>query len=362
MRVVLLCHSLLSDWNHGNAHFLRGVMSELAARGHTIRVFEPRDAWSVENLVADHGEAPLAAFRAAYPMIDPVRYDRDHLDVARALDGADLVLVHEWNDPELVRRIGEHRASGGRYRLFFHDTHHRLVTDPEAIARFDLSGYDGVLAFGRALRDLYLSRGLTGRAFIWHEAADARVFYPRPPRPRWDVVFIGNYGDGERAAELEEHFIGPVRDLRLSAAVFGVRWPAEARAALARAGIAYEGWSSNFRVPEIYARARLAVHVPRRPYAATLPGVPTIRPFEALACAMPLVSAPWEDREGLFTPRSDYVIAPDGAATRRALCALLDDPAAAAALASHGRATILARHTCAHRVDELLAIAKGLDA
>ena len=30
MRAVLFYHSLASDWNHGNAHFLRGVCSELA--------------------------------------------------------------------------------------------------------------------------------------------------------------------------------------------------------------------------------------------------------------------------------------------------------------------------------------------
>jgi hypothetical protein len=31
MRVVIFCHSLVSDWNHGNAHFLRGVARELLA-------------------------------------------------------------------------------------------------------------------------------------------------------------------------------------------------------------------------------------------------------------------------------------------------------------------------------------------
>ena len=31
MRVVMFYHSLLSDWNHGNAHFLRGIVSELLA-------------------------------------------------------------------------------------------------------------------------------------------------------------------------------------------------------------------------------------------------------------------------------------------------------------------------------------------
>ena len=34
MKFALFYHSLLSDWNHGNAHFLRGVATELLARGH----------------------------------------------------------------------------------------------------------------------------------------------------------------------------------------------------------------------------------------------------------------------------------------------------------------------------------------
>jgi hypothetical protein len=45
MRVVLFYHSLVSDWNHGNAHFLRGVASELIARGHEVAIYEPADGW-----------------------------------------------------------------------------------------------------------------------------------------------------------------------------------------------------------------------------------------------------------------------------------------------------------------------------
>ena len=61
MRVTIFCHSLLSDWNHGNAHFLRGVASELISRGHDVVVYEPRDAWSLQNLIADHGDQVLQA-------------------------------------------------------------------------------------------------------------------------------------------------------------------------------------------------------------------------------------------------------------------------------------------------------------
>jgi spore maturation protein CgeB len=110
MRIVLFCHSLVSDWNHGNAHFLRGIAAELLGRGHDVQVFEPADAWSVQNLVADRGPDAIAAYRTAYPQLSSERYDPAALDLDRALDGADLVLVHEWNTHELVRAIGERRA------------------------------------------------------------------------------------------------------------------------------------------------------------------------------------------------------------------------------------------------------------
>ncbi|HET8748153.1 MAG TPA: glycosyltransferase, partial [Ramlibacter sp.] len=172
MRVVVFCHSLVSDWNHGNAHFLRGVCTELLARGHQLEVYEPVDAWSVTNLVAEYGAAPLQGFARAYPQLQSIRYQPAELDLDLALDQADLVLVHEWNEHALVRRIGEHRKANPQYRLLFHDTHHRAVTEPESMAAYDLRHYDGVLAFGSAIRDLYRAKGWAERAWTWHEAAD----------------------------------------------------------------------------------------------------------------------------------------------------------------------------------------------
>ena len=364
MRIVSFVHSLLSDWNHGNAHFLRGVGTELQSRGHEVLFFEPRDAWSLQNLLADHGEKALDGFRAAYPTLTSTRYDLDRLDLDRALEGADLVLVHEWNDHGLVRRIGEHRQRNGGYRLLFHDTHHRAVSAPEQMAAYDLSGYDGVLAFGGMIRDLYLERGWAERAWAWHEAADTRVFRPLAPEdtePReGDLVWIGNWGDDERTAELHELLIDPARELGLRTRVHGVRYPEEARKALADAGIEYAGWLPNHEVPRAFARFRVTVHVPRRPYVETLPGIPTIRPFEAMACGIPLISAPWDDVEGLFTPGEDFLVARDGGEMKRHLRDVLNDPDLARQLAERGRRTILERHTCAHRVDELLAIDAGL--
>ncbi|HEX9162629.1 MAG TPA: glycosyltransferase [Thermoanaerobaculia bacterium] len=357
MKFVLFYPSVQSDWNNGNAHFLRGVASELLDRGHEVHICEANDAWSVQNLVADHGTRPLEDFRQAFPHLAPDEYDPHSLDLDAMLDGANVVIVHEWNDPELVRSIGAHHARHGSYRLFFHDTHHRAATQPDAMAVDDLGHYDGVLAGGNVIRDLYLERGCAARAWTWHEAADTRVFHPRPHgEPDGDVVWIGNWGDDERTAELHEFLIDPVRDLGLKARVYGVRYPDDARAALNEANIDFAGWIANYRVPEVFSRYRFTLHVPRRPYATTLRGIPTIRPFEAMACAIPLISAPWDDSEHLFTPGKDYLVARDGEEMRKHMRDLINDRALAQSLAEHGLRTVLSRHTCAHRVAELLAI------
>jgi spore maturation protein CgeB len=355
----VFCHSLLSDWNHGNAHFLRGVTSEWIARGEDVRVFEPRDAWSISSLIAEYGEQPLVEFRNAYPLLSSTRYGAD-LDIDEALDGAGLVIVHEWNDPSLVERIGRHRMQSGCYVLLFHDTHHRSVTEPHSMSRYDLQHYDGVLAFGESVSEVYRRRGWTNRVWTWHEAADVRMFRPTTIDKEGDLVWIGNWGDDERTAELREFLIEPVRDLRLKARIHGVRYPAAATRALAEAGIDYAGWLPNFEAPGVFARYRMTVHVPRRPYATALPGVPTIRVFEALACGIPLVSAPWEDSEHLFTPGEDFLVARDGAEMNSHLRMLLNEPGVGALLAKRGLETILTRHTCAHRVDELTEICDEL--
>ncbi len=360
MRVILFCHSLLSDWNHGNAHFLRGIARELQSRGIRVDVLEPRDGWSLTNLRVDLGTRALDLFHAAYPTLTSTFYDEATLDLDETLEGADVVLVHEWTASALVERLAHHRRRHGGYRLLFHDTHHRSITAPDTLPLDARGDFDGVLAFGEAIRQRYLAQGWACRAWTWHEAADTRLFRPLLRQPTADLVWIGNWGDEERTAELDEFLLSPVRALGCAATVHGVRYPAAAQARLADCSIAYGGYLANPRVPDVFARHRLTVHVPRRPYARLLPGIPTIRVFEALACGIPLVSAPWDDIEGLFTPGVDFLMARNGDEMRNHITAILTDPEVAAALAAHGRRTVSARHTCRHRVDELLAICREL--
>jgi spore maturation protein CgeB len=359
MKCVLFYHAFSSCWNNGNAHFLRGIARELCRLGHQVVVYEPVDGWSRLNAIRDGGEHLLREVVALFPGVSVRPYDVG-FDLDEALDGADLVIVHEWNPRELVERIGRKRAQGASFLLFFHDTHHRAVTARDEFARIELDGYDGVLAFGEVLRQIYLSLGWANRAFTWHEAADTELYHPASERSHdHDVLWIGNWGDDERSAELEQFLIRPCSEARLKVLMYGVRYPSEALDMIGTAGIEYGGWLPAHHAPSALGHARLTVHVPRAPYVRALPGIPTIRMFEAMACGVPVVSAPWDDEERLF-PAGAYLRVADGDEMKRALLALTHDDALAAEVRNTGLSTIAQRHTCRHRVIELLHVVNSI--
>lgn len=360
MKIVLFYHSLASDWNHGNAHFLRGVVSELIRKGHEVKVYEPENGWSLKNLVNDHGAEKACEYQTYYPGLETNCYAPEKPDYANMLTGADLVIVHEWNPHELVKTVGEKKTEFG-YKLLFHDTHHRAVSDTKSMSQYDFSNYDGALVFGEVLRNIYREKGWIKNVWTWHEAADTELFEPLPEvEKEGDLVWIGNWGDNERTEELMELLIKPIKELGLKAKFYGVRYPQIALDALADAGIEYGGYLPNYKVPEVFARYKVTVHVPRRHYVEILPGIPTIRPFEALACGIPLISTQWKDEEHLFTPGEDYLIANDGEKVKDQLQKILQDPSLAKQIAESGRKTISNKHTCRHRVEELETIAEKL--
>jgi spore maturation protein CgeB len=278
------------------------------------------------------------------------------LDLDEALEAAEVVVLHEWTPEWLVEELGTRRASGATFQLLFHDTHHRAVTAPEQIDEDHLDGFDGALVFGEALREVYLKRGLANRVFTWHEAADTALFKPlHSSSKNCDLIWIGNWGDEERSAELREFLIEPAARLGLATQIYGVRYPEHAQALLHSEGIDYRGWLPNHLAPAAFAQARVTIHVPRGPYVRALPGIPTIRVFEALACGIPLVCSPWSDCEGLF-PRGCYLSAASGTEMSEALADTLNDDDLASDLVTKGLRAIHEAHTCHHRAVQLVEI------
>ncbi|HET8657171.1 MAG TPA: hypothetical protein VFL93_16715 [Longimicrobiaceae bacterium] len=145
MRVVIFAHSLVSDWSHGNAHFLRGLMRSLRKRGHEVVGCERWRNWSTDSLYEDHGQGPIVEFARLFPDLE-------------------------------IRAFGEWDG---------------IVDEVDEIARFDLRHYDGALAYGDSLGRVY--RRDFGHEHVWtfHEAADTTVFYPREGEKSDDVIWNG---------------------------------------------------------------------------------------------------------------------------------------------------------------------------
>ena len=369
LNIALFCHSLVSDWNHGNAHFLRGLMRELVRMGHRVRSYEELGSWSLTNLIKNEGERAIEAidsFRAEYPELDVRFYKSQEGNfrefLTEELRGTHVVLLHEWNDPAVVNTVLDLKSRLGFIALF-HDSHHRAYTRAGEILQFALHKMDGVLAFGEAIRRIYADGFGIPRAWTFHEAADVEKFRPAPTERDIDVVWVGNWGDEERTRELQEFLIAPAAELQnCRVVVHGVRYPEAALQQLSQAGIEYRGYLPNLHSPAVYGRSAVSLHVPRRQYANGLSGIPTIRVFEALACGIPLVCSPWTDEEHLFHPGDDYLVVKDGKQMKAELQHLLRDEAARRQIGEQGMRTIRERHTCAHRARQLISICEELAA
>ncbi|CAA9267483.1 MAG: Spore_germination_protein_CgeB [uncultured Chloroflexi bacterium] len=374
LRFALFYHSVRSDWNHGNAHFLRGMVRSLVQMGHEAVVYEERRGWSVSNLVAEHGLSPLVAFRRRFPFVTTRLYDPTPTEtaalerrLAEELAGVDVVVVHEWpgvENPQLVELLARLKRRCG-FLLFFHDTHYRILTQPEAVERLGLERFDSVLAYGPSIAAEYRRRGVAD-VHVVHEAADVALFHPAPPdleRPVDDALFIGNWGDEDRARELREYLLRPARRFRGARrfAIYGVRYPPEVLDQLRRHyGVEYRGWLPNADAPQAFAQTRVALHVVRQQYMQALPGIPTIRVFEALACGTALVSTRWPDVDGLFREGQDYLVVDTKKDMLEALDWLWHDHDAREKLGRSGVARVLAHHTCRHRAEQLLTIVARL--
>ena len=75
---------------------------------------------------------------------------------------------------------------------------------------------------------------------------------------------------------------------------------------------------------------------------------PSVRLFEAAACATPIISDKWDGLDRLFVPDSEILLA-DAAED---VLAALERPDAAA-IGRAGQARVLGEHTAAHRAEQL---------
>lgn len=361
LRIHVFSHSLVSDWSHGSAHFLRGLSRALMQMGHKVRCHEELGSWSLINLVRNEQERSIDSidqFRQEFRELDIHFYERkdglrDHLKTE--LRHAEVVLIHEWNEPGLVNTVLSLKDELG-FRALLLDTYHRAYTRAGEMLQFHLHLFDGVLAAGEPIRKIYMDGFGIRRAWTFHEGADTDHFFPKTAERKQDLVWIGNWGDEERTAELAEFLVSPTGALsELNVKAYGVRYPAEAVDWMRDAGVEFAGYLPNLDAPQVYAESALALHLPRKQYTNGLAGVPAPRMFEALACGATLLSAPWDDLEGLFR-KEDFVRVDNAEQMQAEITHLLQDESARKQIGANGLETIRARHTCGHRAAQFIEI------
>jgi spore maturation protein CgeB len=348
--LVILGLSITSSWGNGHATTYRGLVRALADRGHRVTFLERDVPW-----YADHRDGPrpggcrVALYGGLEELVD--RF-------AAAVRGADAVIVGSYV-PEGAA-VGRWATATARGRTAFYDidtpvTLARLARGdceyltPELVGRFDLYlSFTGGPTLGRlerefgarAARPLYCS-------------ADPGLYRPLDREPAWDLGYLGTYS-ADRQPALERLLLGPAR-----------RWP-EGRFAVAGpqypAGLA---WPANVaRVehlpppehPGFYAAQRFTLNVTRADMVRAGYS-PSVRLFEAAACACPILSDPWPGLEDLFAPGAEVLLA---RGPGDVLAALRRTPEAdRRALGARARARVLAEHTPAHRAEALESYLRG---
>ena len=314
MKIAYFTHSLLSCWNHGNAHFLRGVLRELSAAGHEVVAFEPRRGWSLANLLRDHGEAGLGPVpRALIPNSPPSSFDDDDdLDGTAAPDATSSSCMN-GTSPALVAAIGA-TAPAGRA------VHVAVPRYPSS--RRERSGRDPRASTSTAMTACWPSAQRSPRSIAAGAGATAFSSGTRPRiravppagrrRARDGLVWIGNWGDEERSEELEELPVAARRNARAASRHLRRTLSAHGARDAERYGARYRGWLAECAAPEVFARHLVTVHVPAPILCRGAAGHSDHPGVRGAGLRYSTACAPWSDAEGLFTPGEDYLMARDG--------------------------------------------------
>lgn len=339
MKLVVLGLSLSSSWGNGHATTFRALLKAFARRGHEILFLERDVPWYASQRDMTDPDWCRLEFYADLPGLDRWRDE---------IADADAVIVGSYvpEGVEVARRV----QSWARGTTAFYD-----IDTPVTLGKLDrgdyeylspevIPGFDVYLSFtgGPTLRHIERRYG-SPMARALYCSVDLDLYGPREVPKRWDLSYLGTYSD-DRQPTLDRLLLDPARqrpDLRF--VVAGPQYPATI------------DWLGNVERIEhcppadhaaFYSASRFTLNVTRADMIRA-GWSPSVRLFEAGACATPIISDRWDGIETLFQPGQDIVLA-DSAAD--VLAALDRD---AAPMGQAARARIEAAHSSDHRAAEL---------
>jgi spore maturation protein CgeB len=211
-----------------------------------------------------------------------------------------------------------------------------------------IRGYDLYLSFtgGPTLQRLQDDYGSPAARALYC-SVDADAYRPQAVSPRWDLSYLGTYSP-DRQPALERLLVEPARRApHLQFAVAGPQYPDDI------------DWPANVeRIdhvapadhPQFYAASRFTLNVTRQDMIAA-GWSPSVRLFEAAACAAPIISDRWAGIDSLLQPGREILLADNCDAVIGWLQTMSE--ADRRALGERARQTILAGHTARRRAEQL---------
>jgi len=344
LRVVIVGLSITSSWGNGHATTYRGLVRELARRGHDVLFLERDVEWYRANR-----DLPSPPFGRTVLYEDTA----DLLDrFGGELRTADLAIVGSYVSDGAVVGAWVTREATGVSAFYDIDTPVTLSKlargDCEYLTPALVSRYDLYLSFtgGPTLERLERELG-SPMARPLYCAVDPELYYPEPTAAQWDLGYMGTYS-ADRQPTIERLLLEPALQLpEARLVVAGPQYPTDVR------------WPANVERIEhlppdghraFYNRQRWTLNVTRADMIAA-GWSPSVRLFEAAACGTPIVSDRWDGIESVLAPGREIALA-DGPAD--VLRLLRDVPERERrAMGERARARVLAEHTAAHRAGQL---------
>ena len=356
MRIVILGLSITSAWGNGHATTFRGLVRELAARGHDVLFLERDAPWYAQNRDLP---APPFGRTALYQSLTDLQ-ERFAADVR----DADAVIVGSYVPEGVAVGCWAQETAQGVKAFYDIDTPVTLAKlargDFEYLSPDLIPGYDLYLSFagGPALTRLETRYGSPCARPLFC-SVDPELYHPEDAEPSWDLGYMGTYSD-DRQPPLERLLIEPAR--RWGAGRFvvaGPQYPPEI------------AWPRNVaRIEHLppaehrpfYNRQRFTLNITRADMIQ-IGYSPSVRLFEAAACGVPILSDYWEGLDTFFTLGTEILVTRTPEQTLEFLRDLPEDERRE--IGARARARVLAAHTAAHRAAELeghLQSAKGSSA
>lgn len=336
---VFLGLSITSTWGNGHATTYRGLIKELARRGHAVTFLERDVPWYASNReFADLEFCDIGLYQNLEDL---------ECRFAETVRHADAVIVGSYV-PEGIA-VGRWVQSTAKGVKAFYDIDTPVTLSDltrrscEYLSRELIPGYDLYLSFtgGPTLRRIERKLG-SPCARPLYCSVDPTLYFPEWTAVRWNMAYLGTYAP-DRQPALTSLLLDVAKDHpRLSFAVAGPQYPSEVEWPANVERIDHVAASSH---RSFYNAQQFTLNITRRDMRQAGYS-PSVRLFEAAACGVPIITDLWAGLNCFFEPCSEILTVSNSSE----VAACLRMPAEQrAAIAEKARCRTLRLHTAAVR-------------